>query len=101
MLCHVVCHSLCTYRHNLLEVLQGEGRHANGGVEVTRHNGRGQQLLVDTGGEADVQCDAVIHSQAHKLTDGVKCTQLEKFKDLQHTSSLLKPKAASSLLDGQ
>lgn len=85
----MVCHSLCTYRHNLLEVVQGEGRHANGGVEVTWHNGRGQQLLVDARGETDVQCDAVVHSQAHELTDGVKCAQLEEFIDLTHASGLM------------
>lgn len=57
-----VCHSLGTYRHDLLQVLQGEGRHANGGVRFTGHDRRGQQLLVDTGGEADVQGDAVVDS---------------------------------------
>ncbi len=84
----MVCHSLCTYRHNLLEVVQGEGRHADGGFEVTWHNGRGQQLLVDAGGEADVQCDAVVHSQAHELTDEVKFAHLEGFTDPTYTSSL-------------
>lgn len=62
------CHSLCTYRHDLLQVVQGEGCHANRGIKVTWHDGRSQQLLVDAGRESDVQGDAVVYGQAHELS---------------------------------
>lgn len=55
------CHSLCTHRHDLLQVVQGEGCHANRCIKVTWHDGRSQQLLVDAWRESDVQGDAVIH----------------------------------------
>lgn len=55
------------YRHDLLQVLQGRGCHANGGVLVTGQDGWSEELLEAVGWKMDVQGNAVVHSQTHQL----------------------------------